>query len=139
MGHYIYSFSPMRCVITSYRRPLVTPPSLQLNMSTKWTPRAVPWWRYDPRPQSRGDPYQTYYMFREAPPSNPRCWLSCCSLRRVVKSAECSWLYKYSQTNLEMYALLVVFHVDMYFSMHAVKQPSSPLDKDEPGFGTQCS
>lgn len=41
--------------------------------------------------------------------------------------------------NLAIYALLVVFHVDMYFSMQAVKQPSSILDRDAPGFGTQCS
>ena len=42
-----------------------------------------------------------------------------------------------------MYVVLTWFHADMYFSMHWVKQACSPLDREEPGFGThfwkQCS
>jgi hypothetical protein len=38
-----------------------------------------------------------------------------------------------------MYCLLTVFHVAMYFSMHDVKHAVSPLDNEDPGFGTHLS
>ena len=42
-----------------------------------------------------------------------------------------------------MYCLLTTFQVAIYFSMHAVKQPSSLFDNDVPGegmhFSKQCS
>lgn len=42
-----------------------------------------------------------------------------------------------------MYCLLTTFHVDMYFSIQAVKHPSSLFDNDVPGIGMhfskQCS
>lgn len=48
-----------------------------------------------------------------------------------------------SRCNLVMYEVLTWFQADMYFSMHWVKQVCSPLDSEEPGFGThfwkQCS
>lgn len=48
-----------------------------------------------------------------------------------------------SRCNRVMYEVLTWFHADMYFSMHWVKQVCSPLDREEPGFGThfwkQCS
>ena len=48
-----------------------------------------------------------------------------------------------SRFNRVMYVVLTWFHADMYFSMHWVKHACSPLDREEPGFGThfwkQCS
>ena len=40
---------------------------------------------------------------------------------------------------LATYCLLTVFQALMYFSMQFVKQPSSPLDSEVPGLGTQRS
>ena len=37
------------------------------------------------------------------------------------------------------YCLLTVFQALMYFSMHDLKQPSSPLESEVPGLGTQRS
>lgn len=37
------------------------------------------------------------------------------------------------------YCLLTVFQALMYFSMQLLKQPSSPLDSEAPGLGTQRS
>lgn len=54
------------------------------------------------------------YRFCTAP-----CWLS-----RCIRATYC---------------LDTVFHELMYFSMHAVKQPSSPLEREVPGLGTQRS
>lgn len=37
------------------------------------------------------------------------------------------------------YCLLTVFQALMYFSMHDLKQPSSALESEVPGLGTQRS
>ena len=79
-------------------------------------------------------PYHKWIQFRIPPPPFDEG-----AAKEANTAGSCPPIFLLSLFRRERYARLVVFHIEMYFSMHIDRQVSSWEEREVPGLGMQRS